>query len=207
MGEKNVFINCPFDNDYFPLLKAVLFTILYLELEPLISETSDSGEIRLSKITGLMKNAKYSIHDLSRMECLKKGSLPRFNMPFECGIDFGIKNCNPEIYGAKKFLILEKERYRYQKVISDISGNDISAHNNNPEKVVESIRNWFNLNIGSVPMYRTIWAAFNEFLVDYDILLSNQGYDPSDISAVQFRDIIDIMRDWVTGFNAGIVES
>ncbi len=204
MGENNVFINCPFDNTYFPLLKAVLFTVIYLDLNPLISETSDSGEVRLSKITDLMKNSKYSIHDLSRMERLKKGGLPRFNMPFECGIDFGIKHSNEALFGEKRFLILEKERFRYQRVISDISGNDISAHGNKPEKVVKSIRNWFNLNIEDVPMYRAIWGAFNEFLVDYDTLLTEQGYDANDISAVQFQDIIDIMRDWIEGFKAAI---
>jgi hypothetical protein len=50
-------------------------------------------------------------------------------MPFECGIDFGIKLSNPS-QSSKKFLILEKEQYRYHKVISDIFGNDIKAHGN-----------------------------------------------------------------------------
>jgi len=54
MSGKNVFINCSFDNQYFPLLKALLFTIIYSGLKPLISETSDSGEIRLHKIKDLM---------------------------------------------------------------------------------------------------------------------------------------------------------
>ena len=90
MNGENVFVNCPFDNSYFPLLKALLFTLVYLGLKPQISETTDSGEVRLHKIRDLMLVSKYSIHDLSRMEPLKKGELPRFNMPFECGIDFGI---------------------------------------------------------------------------------------------------------------------
>ena len=128
MAAKNVFINCPFDNNYFKLLKPLLFTLCYIELKPNISETSDSGEVRLHKIKGLIEESQYSIHDLSRMEPLTDGDLPRFNMPFECGIDFGIKLSDPQKHAAKKFLILEKEHYRYQKVISDISGNDIKAH-------------------------------------------------------------------------------
>jgi hypothetical protein len=83
MDSKNVFINCPFDNKYFPLLKPLLFTIIYLDLVPKISETSDSGQIRLNKIKELMSESKYSIHDLSRMEPLKENDFPRFNMPFE----------------------------------------------------------------------------------------------------------------------------
>ena len=34
-----------------------------------------------------MSVSAYSIHDLSRMEPLKTNDYPRFNMPFECGID------------------------------------------------------------------------------------------------------------------------
>jgi hypothetical protein len=129
MNADNVFINCPFDNQYFPLLKALLFALIYIGKQPQISETTDSGEVRLHKIKELMLASKYSIHDLSRIEPLKDGDLPRFNMPFECGIDFGINLSNPA-QSAKKFLILEKEQYRYHKVISDISGNDIKAHGN-----------------------------------------------------------------------------
>ena len=50
MNADNVFINCPFDNQYFPLLKAQLFTVIYIGKKPKISETTDSGEVRLHKI-------------------------------------------------------------------------------------------------------------------------------------------------------------
>ncbi len=108
MNDRWVFINCPFDNKYFPLLKSILFTLVYLDLEPKISETTDSGQVRIDRITEYMINSRYSIHDLSRMEPLKQNDLPRFNMPFECGIDFGIKASNPTQFNNKQFLILEK---------------------------------------------------------------------------------------------------
>ena len=42
---KNVFINCPFDEQYIPLLRSILFTIVYLGFTPRIaSERFDSGE-------------------------------------------------------------------------------------------------------------------------------------------------------------------
>ncbi|MCZ2845267.1 MAG: hypothetical protein O2U61_02015, partial [Candidatus Bathyarchaeota archaeon] len=116
MNSKSVFVNCPFDNEYFKLLKPLLFTLIYIGLKPRISETSDSREVRLHKIKEMMEDSKFSIHDLSRMEPLTEDKLPRFNMPFECGIDFGIKLSNPQKYQNKKFLILEKEQYRYQRV-------------------------------------------------------------------------------------------
>ena len=174
----NVFINCPFDNDCFPLLKPLLFTIIYIDYTPKISEISDSGEIRLNKVKNLMAISKYSIYDLSRMEPLKRGNYPRFNMPFECGIDFGLKMSNKKKFAKKKFLILEKEQYRYQRVLSDISGNDVKAHNNDRVKVVKAVRDWFKITNPKISGYREIWLAYNEFKEDIritrEIFLKNE---------------------------------
>jgi len=63
--EKNVFINCPFDNEYFPILQSIIFTIIYLDYNPLISETTNSRVSRLLKIKKLITNSKFSIHDIS----------------------------------------------------------------------------------------------------------------------------------------------
>lgn len=201
MSGQKVFINCPFDNQYFPLLKALLFTIIYSGLKPLISETSDSGEIRLHKIKDLMLESQYSIHDLSRIEPLKDGDLPRFNMPFECGIDFGIKLSNPG-QGDKRFLILEKEQYRYQKVISDISGNDIKSHKNEPELLIKAVRDWFKPAIEDIPFYKSIWLAYCEFESDFENALKSSGYNPKEINELTFCDIIEHMTIWIESFKA-----
>lgn len=196
MHSENVFINCPFDNDYFPLLKSLLFTLIYLDFKPKISETRDSGEIRLKKIQQLMSVSQYSIHDLSRMDPIKKKEYPRFNMPFECGIDFGLKMSDEAKYGEKKFLILEKEAHRYQKVISDISGNDIYAHHNESEQIVKAVRDWFRTMNDNVEDYKTIWLAYNEFTVFYQQILTQKGHNPNDIHALTFSDIITSMQNW-----------
>jgi hypothetical protein len=196
MNKEKVFINCPFDNKYFSLLKPLLFTLIYLDLKPQISETSDSGEVRLHKIKSMMDESQFSIHDLSRMEPLKSNDLPRLNMAFECGIDFGIKLSNTE-KESKKFLILEKEKYRYQKVISDISGNDIKSHKNDPEQLIKVIRDWFKLINVNVPGYKEIWLAYNEFEYSYEELLIDEGLNPKDIDALTFSEIIYSMRKWI----------
>jgi len=65
----NVFINCPFDDEYKPLLRPLLFTIVYLGKIPRIaSERSDSGENRIDKICELISESHYGIHDLSRLK-------------------------------------------------------------------------------------------------------------------------------------------
>jgi len=204
VNPKNVFVNCPFDNHYFTLLKPLLFTLIYIDLIPQMSETSDSGEFRLQKIKTLMSESKYSIHDLSRMDIIKVGDLPRFNMPFECGIDFGIRLSNPK-KETKKFLILEKEQLRYQKVISDISGNDIKAHKNDPEQVVKVVRDWFKPTNPKIPRHKQIWLAYAEFEFDYEEILNSEGYDPKDINALTFSDIIENMTIWIEKFKKKIM--
>src|SRR6266487_6297312 len=105
--ENNVFINCPFDEDYKPLLKSLIFTILYLKFEPKISQTISSSTIRINQIKKYIRDSKYSVHDLSRCKPMKKNDLPRFNMPYELGLDIGCSEYGGKKFAAKKDLILE----------------------------------------------------------------------------------------------------
>jgi len=83
----NVFINCPFDSEYYSLLRPLLFTVAYLRFTPRIAlETFDSGETRIERICDLIRSSKYSIHDLSRLKATRKGEFYRLNMPFELGV-------------------------------------------------------------------------------------------------------------------------
>lgn len=195
-SNKKVFINCPFDNKFFPVLKSILFTLIYLGFEPLISETSDSGESRIKKLKKFIKSANLSIHDLSRSEPLKENDLPRFNMPFELGLDFGSRYFNNSTYGRKKFLILEAKKYSYHKVISDISGHDTVAHNNDPEIAV---RNWLTLNFKKkrYPRPIDIYVLYEEYRYELEPILEKEGINPHDIGDNLFTDIIEDMKIWV----------
>lgn len=144
--ETNVFINCPFDKDYTPLLRTLSFTLLYLDLEPKLSQTLSSSIIRINQIKQHIRNCKFSIHDLYRSKPLKKGDVPRFNMPYELGLDIGASEYGGKALKAKKTLILETERYHYQKVLSDISGQDIENHNDDPLTLNLKVRNWLSAN-------------------------------------------------------------
>ncbi|OYX19327.1 MAG: hypothetical protein B7Z16_07845 [Algoriphagus sp. 32-45-6] len=201
-----VFINCPFDNDFYPLLKGIFFTLIYLDFLPKIAETSDSGEVRLLKIKNLMKESEYSIHDLSRMDLVEGQTQTRLNMAFELGIDFGLKFSGIKEFENKRFLILEKDQHRYQKVLSDISGNDIKSHENNIEKLIKSVRDWFKAQDGkaSIPRHKMIFSAFNEFSTYYIQLLIAEGYNPNQISELTFSDTIELMTAWVKQYKSKI---
>ena len=133
---KSVFINCPFDTKYYELLRTLVFTIVYFDFNPRIAlETSDSGQSRLEKIVSLIQDSRYSIHDLSRLQAKAIDEYYRLNMPFELGIDYGLRVFNKS-YSDKRSLILETERFGYMKAISDINGFDIKNHSDIPEQLV-----------------------------------------------------------------------
>ena len=67
MNDKSIFINCPFDKEYLPLLRVLLFVSRFYGLDVKIASTElDSTSNRLPRIKSLMRDSKYSIHDLSR---------------------------------------------------------------------------------------------------------------------------------------------
>lgn len=198
--EQNVFINCPFDDEYKKLLRPLLFTIVYIGLEPKISETTDSAEQRVSSIESLIRSSKYSIHDLSRIEVKSKKELPRFNMPFELGLDIGCKRFGSGNLAEKRCLILEKEQYRYQRALSDISGNDIEAHKENAQILIRKVRNWFlRQGIPNIPSANVIWNAFNEFESSLAETLEEEDYDQEDVEEMPKSEFISFVKDWVAG--------
>lgn len=142
--DKSVFINCPFDTAYAPLLESAIFTCVYLGFHPLLASIRlEAGENRLDKIVGLMKVAKFSIHDLSRSKAEKKGDQLRMNMPFEFGVDYGLRQSGIGKLKQKKFLVFETARFDLKSALSDIAGQDVEHHDGSYIKVVKSIRDFF----------------------------------------------------------------
>lgn len=165
---QNVFINCPFDDDYYELRKILIFSITYLGFTARISlEISDSWEIRLDKITRLIKESKYSVHDLSRLQSKSIDEFYRLNMPFELGLDYGLRKFNPSFHD-KRMLILEKSKFDYMKAISDINGMDIKNHDNDAETMVKKVRAWFAETTGSRNLISAgkVYSDYFEFQKD-----------------------------------------
>lgn len=199
---KNVFINCPFDKDYAPLLKSLVFTLTYLDFKPRISQTKSSSVSRIEQIMAHIRESMYGIHDLSRSRALKKGEFPRFNMPYELGLDIGCSKYGSSKHKRKKILILEKEQYHYQKVISDISGQDIYSHQDNPQMLIKKIRDWFSNNEKSSVLEgpTEIWNAYNQFCSTLYKRLKKEGYKKSDIDEMPIGDFIKFSEDWIYDF-------
>jgi hypothetical protein len=180
-------------------MRPLLFTIIYLGFTPRIAlERADSGEARINKITKLIKESKYAIHDLSRLKSEKKGEFYRLNMPFELGLDIGCKIFRGKKWRTKKCLILEKERYRYQKALSDLSNSDIYDHKNEPAIIVRHVRNWLVGECGAKGKGpREIWYHFNDFMTYLYERLKGEGFNKRDIDALSIKELLSHMKVWL----------
>jgi hypothetical protein len=139
----DVFINCPFDREYAPTFKALIFAVYACSFRPRSArELDDGGQTRIDKLYGLIDECRYGIHDLSRTELDAANGLPRFNMPLELGIFLGAKRYGGAAQKSKRVLILDVEQYRYQKFISDLAGMDIHDHGGDARRALRETRDW-----------------------------------------------------------------
>jgi hypothetical protein len=163
--EQNVFINCPFDELYFPLFQAMVFTVDDCGFTSRCAmEKTDSSQIRILKIYDLIGECKYGIHDLSRTQLDESSSLPRFNMPLELGIFLGAKFLGENEQKQKKCLVFDETPYRYQIYLSDIAGQDIRSHNNEPRILVNKVRDWLaSFSLSQLPSGTVIFSRYERF--------------------------------------------
>jgi hypothetical protein len=196
--DRNVFINCPFDKDFLPILEAMLFCIIFLKLNPLLATIrNDGAEIRLEKIKNLIKTSKFSIHDLSRSQARQRGEYSRMNMPFELGMDYGCRRFGGGRHAEKSMLILVEEKHRHQIFISDLAGFDVEAHETNHQKAVRKVRNWLCNNAKvEAPGAARILGKYEDFRGWHLERQRAKGFDVDDIQDTPTAELLDAMKQW-----------
>ena len=158
----SVFINCPFDQEYIPILRAIVYGVYRCGFFPKTALDEDDG-------------------------------YPRFNMPFELGIFFGARMLGDEIQKRKNALILEKEKYSYQKYISDLNGIDTKAHNNDPVTAISKLRDWLRTASGrtTIPGYSILTAQYQEFQDHLPALTRQLGFTVDNIPFIDFVILVE----------------
>jgi len=134
--ERSVFINVPFDGNYQKLLDAIVYAVHDCGLKTRTAlEEDDGGDVRILKIYRIIDQCRYGIHDLSRTTLDTVNRLPRFNMPLELGVFLGARQFGSGRHKRKSVLILDRDKYRYQKFCSDISGQDNGIGRNTIKRI------------------------------------------------------------------------
>lgn len=195
---RNVFVNCPFDLDYDPVLKAVLFCLVRFGLRPRIAtERNNAGETRIDKIASLIEASEYSIHDLSRCQAREAGESYRMNMPFELGMDFACRRFAGAPYDRKKILVMEEEKYRYQEAISDLAGIDIVPHGGRHDLAVKGVRDWL-AGMKGFPRIseKRVLSEYEDFQEWYAERRRTDGFASLDMREVTVPELLQAMFDW-----------
>ena len=187
--DRSVFINCPFDEEFAPILQAISFCVVFMGFHPrLAPENADNAAARLDRILCLVRESKYGIHDLSRCKSAAANEYSRMNMPFELGIELA----------EKVILILEHSRYDYQKALSDISGWDIQVHEGSHEKAVRRVRSWLVAQAGADPAGAALiqgkYIAFQQWYVERELAA---GSSEDDIKEYPTAELIRAMHEWM----------
>jgi hypothetical protein len=195
--ERNVFINCPFDDEYTPLFEAIVFTIQVCGFRALCARSRlNSSDVRLHKIIEIIGDCRYSIHDLSRTELDRTSALPRFNMPLELGIDLGCRAYGSG-YEQKSFLIFDRDRFRFQTYVSDIAGQDIAHHENDPNRAIARVRDWLRTETGrtDIPGAKAMQSSYATFRRELPAICQQFNLD---IFALTFADFLFLAGHWLT---------
>ena len=197
--ELNVFINCPFDDQYKPLFYGIVFAVNDMGFRPRCAkDENNAGKGRIEKIQDLIAGCKYSIHDISRVDLDPVNNLPRFNMPLELGLDLGCKQYGKSYHQEKVVLVLDTEQYRYQKYISDLAGRDPVAHHDSEEKVINNVRNWLRLeldpNLVKTPSGSLIYRRYRQFQLALPSICAKLHWD---INNLPFSDFAWAVADWI----------
>jgi hypothetical protein len=194
-----VFVNCPFDSGYKPLFDAAVFAVHDLGFQARHALIHD-GNARLGRIAEEIATARYSIHDLSRVELGGKLKMPRFNMPFEAGIAYAMHAYPRTVARPHHFLLLDAEPYRYQASLSDAGGLDPKIHGNEPKRVVASVREFLARASGKtgMPGGAKIWRRYGLFLNKLKPAARQQGVTLKELASWGYvNDLQALMASWI----------
>ena len=198
-ASKAVFINCPFDDGFKPIFRAIVFTVISSGYSPRCSlDATDGAEIRISKIAEMIGECDWGIHDLSRVEVDAAG-VPRFNMPMELGIHLGARLLGTARHKRKRALILEAKPHRYDAALSDISGQDIEVHASDPAEAIRCVRNWLSEHRKPkeppLPGPAALLSDYKLFRKEARTILHAQRLDPLD--RLSHNDFLFVVRYWI----------
>jgi hypothetical protein len=194
---RDVFLNCPFDETYWPLFRAIVFAVADLGFVARCAlEVDDASINRLEKILSIIESCGYGIHDISAVELAPGTNLPRFNMPLELGLFLGCKRFGGTKHRNKACLILDREPYRYRASMSDISGQDIAWHEGNPKRAILKVRDWLTTASGikGQPGGQQIMDDFERFERDLPELCQQLKRQPAELT---FGDFVEVVEIWL----------
>jgi hypothetical protein len=137
----DVFINCPYQDQYESMLRAIVFAILAMGFNPRPAlENWNSGSPRVTRICELISACRFAVHDISYAGLQPETQLPHLNMAFELGLWIGALNFGSST--GRETLIVQEHPNQLHVMISDSGGLDPLTHGGEPLRTIGLIRSW-----------------------------------------------------------------
>ena len=181
------------------LFDAIVFALQACGLTPNCAKREfNSAQLRMQKIEQMIATSRYGVHDISRVEYSPK-ELPRFNMPFELGLDKGCQVFGTKWQKDKSLLILDSKDHQYDLSTSDLSGFDPKYHHNNPDEAITCIRSWLAASPwtdGSKQLPGSTWIIghYHKFRDELPKIVKQKHLDFDDL---QFKELTEIIQEWL----------
>ena len=131
-------------------------------------------------------------------QCWKQVAYRTFSFDKDLTI-MGCKRYNPDPkYKTKQSLILEGEKFSYQKALSDLSGSDVRCHHDDPEELVEEVRAWLASFVEwDLPGPNTIWYEYNAFNMDLFSEFTANGFKQDQIEQLNMPEYLRYLNQWI----------
>ncbi|WP_192822798.1 hypothetical protein [Rufibacter sp. LB8] len=194
----NVFINCPFDDEFKPLFHAIVFTLHDCGFIARCALEGSSQNIRFSRILDIIGECRYGIHDLSRIS-LEANVMPRNNMPLELGVFIGCREFGTAYDYEKEYLVLDSVPHRYKEHITDLGGEDPSIHFNSPKEAIKCVRDWIlhrapPVERKLIPSPSILFERLTLFFAQAPLLCSERGLV---FEELQFSEYVELVTEWI----------
>ncbi|MGH9422910.1 MAG: hypothetical protein ACRD3J_23245 [Thermoanaerobaculia bacterium] len=117
-------------------------------------------------------------------------------MPLELGIDLGCRAYGSNQAG-KSLLIFDRDQFRFQTYVSDIAGQDIADHGDDPNRAIARVRDWLRTESKrtDIPGAKAMQLRYQSFRKELPAIC--QRFD-LDILSLTFADFLFAVGLWLT---------
>jgi hypothetical protein len=93
-------------------------------------------------------------------------------------------------------LVLDAEKHRYQRYVSDLAGQDIADHRSSPLTLIAQIRNWLRATsqANDTPGAHQIIERYTALRADLPAVCREMGLQHDDLS---FHDFGWVITEWL----------
>ena len=88
--------------------------------------------------------------------------------------------------------MLDRDKYRYQEFLSDIAGQDIAAHANDPAEAIKAVRDWLSVSRAGIkrpPGGTAIANRYSRFVGDLPKICDDAELQLYELTFVEYADM------------------